>query len=337
MTTSRQTVESLRDGDPLRDDTFLVADKQQRTNRKGDPFIQVELRDRTGGISARMWNAGEGVFRAFENGDYVSVEGKVQNFQGSLQVILTHIERAEDKQVDTADFLPQAAVPIATLTAKLRGFLLNLRDPHLRALGEVLLMDDALLAAYAKAPAGVKLHHATVGGLLEHSVTMMEIAEKLVPFYPGVDRDLAVVGAFLHDAGKTRELAYARAFGYTDEGQLIGHISIGLEIVDEKLRAAAELLGEPFPRELAVRIKHMVVSHHGTLEYGSPKVPMTPEAMLLNLIDTLDTRMHMVLRDLREDRGNATAWTPYNPSLGRRLYKGGPNGDLLGERSDSFD
>ena len=337
MTTPRQPVESLRDGDNLRDDVYLAADKQQRVNRKGDPFLQVELRDRTGGVSARMWNAGDAVFRAFENGDYISVEGKVQNFQGTLQVILTHVERAEDKQVDTAEFLPQAAVPITTLVEKLRGFLLKLRDPHLRALGEVLLMDDALIQAYARAPAGVKLHHATVGGLLEHSVTMMEIADRLAAFYPGVDRDLVLIGAFLHDVGKTRELAYARAFGYTDEGQLIGHISIGLEIVQDKLRAAAELLGEPFPRELAVRVKHMVVSHHGSLDYGSPKVPMTPEAMLLNLIDTLDTRMHMVLRDLREDRQNATAWTPYNTSLGRRLYKGGANGDLLGERSDSFD
>ena len=337
MPTPRQTVESLRDGDSLRDDVYLAADKQQRVNRKGDPFVQVELRDRTGGVPARMWNAGEGVFRAFDNGDYVSVEGKVQNFQGTLQVILSHIERAEEKQVEAADFLPQAAVPLGVLTDKLRGFLLGLRDPHLRALGEVLLMDGELLAAYAKAPAGVKLHHATVGGLLEHSVTMMELAERLVPFYPGVDRDLALIGAFLHDVGKTRELTYARAFGYTDEGQLIGHISIGLEIVADKLRAASDLLGEPFPRELAVRVKHMVVSHHGSLDYGSPKVPMTPEAMLLNLIDTLDTRMHMVLRDLREDRGNATAWTPYNSSLGRRLYKGGANGDLLGERSDSFD
>lgn len=334
---SRRTVESLRDGDSLRDDVFLAADKQQRTNRKGDPFVQVELRDRTGGIPARMWNAGDGVFRSFENGDYVEVEGKVQNFQGSLQVVLTHIERAAAEKVDTADFLPLTPTPIPQLMDRARAYLLGLTNPHLRALGEAVLMDDALMRAYAACPAGVKLHHAAVGGLLEHAVTMMDITASVAPHYPGVDKELALVGAFLHDVGKVRELAYARAFGYTDEGQLLGHITLGVEILTEKLLRAAELTGEPVPRELTVRLKHMLLSHHGTLEYGSPKVPMTPEAMLLHLVDTLDTRMHMVLRDLKEDRNNQTAWTPYNTSLQRRLYKGGANGDLIGERSDTFD
>jgi 3'-5' exoribonuclease len=331
----RRYVEQLRDGDTL-DDVFLAADKQLRTNRKGAQYVQLNLRDRTGGISARMWNAGDQVFRAFDNGDFVLAEGKVQLFEGSLQVILTHIDRVEPDKVAVHDFMPHTDQDVGKLLDRLRGYLLKLGDPHLRALGECFLMDDAFVKAFAACPAGVKLHHAYVGGLLEHTVAMMDIADRLLPFYPGTDRDLTLMGVFLHDIGKVRELSYARAFGYTTEGQLVGHIQIGVEMLADKAARVPDLTGEPVPRELMVRLKHLILSHHGTHEYGSPKVPMTAEAVLLHHIDSLDTRMHMVLRDLKEDRNNPTAWTPYNPTLGRRLYKGG-GGDLYADVRESYD
>ncbi len=333
----RRFVEQFRDGDSF-DEVYLITDKQLRTNRNGNPYIQVELRDRSGGIQARLWNAGEGLFRTFDNGDFAQVEGKVQLFQGALQVILNTIERIEPGKVDTVDFLPKTDQDIPKLSERLRAFLLRLSTPALRALAECFLMDDAFVRDFTTCPAGVKLHHAYVGGLLEHTVTMMDIAERLLPFYPGTDRDLVLMGLFLHDAGKTRELTYERAFGYSDEGQLIGHISLGYEMLVEKAAQVPALIGEPFPRDLLLRLKHIVLSHHGTLEYGSPKVPMTPEAMLVHSIDSLDTRQHMVLRDIREDRQNATAWTPYNKTLQRRFYKGGAaNGDLYSEGGDAYD
>jgi len=332
----RRNVESLRDGDQF-DEVYLATDKQLRANKNGNPYIQMDLRDRTGGLSARMWNAGDHVYRSFENGDFVRAEGKVQNFQGSLQIILTHLERVEAEKVQVGDFLPHTEFDVAKLAEKLRNYLLKMSTPHMRALGECFLMDDVFLKGFYTCPAGVKLHHAFVGGLLEHTVTMMEIADKLLPFYPGTDRDLLLFGVFLHDAGKTRELTYRRAFGYSDEGQLLGHINIGVEMLMEKVAKVPELTGEPFPRESLVRLKHMILSHHGTLEYGSPKVPMTPEAMLLHSIDLMDTRMHMILRDVKEDRNNATAWTPYNPTLQRRFYKGGENGDLFAAGYESYD
>src|SRR5262249_33000645 len=218
-----------------------------------------------------------------------------------------------------------------------RNYLLRLTNPHLRALGECFLMDDTFLRAFAACPAGVKLHHAYVGGLLEHTVTMMDIADRLLPFYPGVDRDLLIMGVFLHDAGRPRELTYGRAFGSSDEGQLGGHTAIGVEMLTEQSARVPDLTGEPLPRDLMVRLKHMVLSHHGTQEYGSPKVPMTPEAMLLHSIDMMDTRMHMVLRDIKEDRLSTTAWTPYNHTLQRRFYKGGANGDLYSPNHESYD
>jgi 3'-5' exoribonuclease len=145
------------------------------------------------------------------------------------------------------------------------------------------------------------------------------------------------MGVFLHDAGKTRELTYARAFGYSDEGQLVGHIPIAVEMLTEKAAKVPELTGEPVPRELMLRLHHMILSHHGELNFGSPKVPMTPEAMLLHLIDLMDTRMHMVQRELKEDRNNPSAWTPYNANLGRRFYKGGALGDLYSEGGGGYD
>jgi 3'-5' exoribonuclease len=332
----RRFVDQLRDGDAF-DDVFLAADKQLRVNRKGQPFIQLSLRDRSGGLSARLWNAGEAIFRSFENGDFVQAEGKVQLFEGSLQIILSHLERTEAEKVELADFLPRAERESGVMLEKLRGLLLSMAHPALRAIAEAFLMDDAFVRAFCQCPAGVKLHHAYIGGLLEHTLTMCEIAERLVPFYPGVDRDLLLMGIFLHDAGKTRELSYGRAFGYSVEGQLLGHIAIAIEMLNEMARAAQTLLGEAIPPDILLRLKHMILSHHGTHEYGSPRVPMTPEAMLLHEIDTLDTRMHMALRELREDRNSPSAWTAYNPTLGRRFYKGGGNGDLFGEGGSAYD
>jgi 3'-5' exoribonuclease len=333
---SRRFVEQLRDGDTL-DDVYLVTDKQLRANRNGNLYLLLELRDRTGGISARLWNAGDHTARGFDPGDFLHATGKVQLFQGSLQVILNTVERVESQKVELTDFLPHTEQSIPKLMERLKGYLLRLGNPHLRALAECFLMDDPFMRGFTTCPAGVKLHHAYVGGLLEHTVSMMDAADRLLPLYPGVDRDLLLMGVFLHDAGKARELTYTRAFGYSDEGQLVGHLAIGVGMLGEMAAKVPDLTGEPVPRELLLRLQHMILSHHGTLEWGSPKLPMTPEAMLLHLIDALDTRMHQVIRELREDRNNPTAWTPYNPNLGRRFYKGGAQGDLYGEGGGGYD
>jgi 3'-5' exoribonuclease len=239
--------------------------------------------------------------------------------------------------VNVTEFMPHTDKDVGQLLQKLWTMLRSGGNPHLKALAEAYRMDMRFCEALAACPAGVRLHHAYVGGLLEHTVTMMEIGEKLLLFYPGTDRDLLLMGTFLHDLGKVRELSFKRTYGYTDEGQLLGHIHLGTEMLAEKALQAAELTGEPFPRELLLRLKHMILSHHGTLEHGSPKIPMTPEAMLLHEIDSLDTRMHMALRDIRDDAKNQTAWTPWNPTLSRRFFKGGPNGDLFGEVRELFD
>lgn len=308
------------------EDTYLVGDKQLRVNRNGNLYLQMELHDRTGTISARLWNAPESLFRSFEVGDFLFVKGKVQLFQGALQMILSHIEPTSAEQVDVTNFLPHSEHDVSQLLSRLRGILLKLSNPHLRALVECFLMDDEIMAGFCKAPAGVRNHHAYLGGLLEHVVALLDAAEKLLPLYPEVDRDLLLTGIFLHDIGKVRELSYTRVFSYSDEGQLVGHIVIGVEMLNEKAIRVPDLTGEPFPKELALRLKHMILSHHGSYEFGSPRLPMTPEAIALHHLDNLDAKVHSFTREIREDRNQLSAWTPFNQALQRRLFKGTPDG-----------
>ncbi len=309
------------------DEVYLVTEKQLRANRNGNLYIQVELRDRTGAISARLWNAGEGLFRTFDEGDFLRVKGKVQLFQGNLQMILSGLERTLADKVELADFLPQTEQDVSKLLERLRGFLLRLGNPHLRALAECFLMDENFVRDFSTVPAGIRNHHAYLGGLLEHVVTLLDAADRLAPLYPELDRDLLMAGIFLHDVGKVRELSFGRVFSYTDEGQLIGHLIIGVEMLNEKAARVPDLTGEPFPPELLLRLKHMILSHHGTYEFGSPKLPMTPEAIDLNHLDNFDAKVHSFTRDIREDRNQAAAWTPYNQALQRRLFKGGNGTD----------
>jgi 3'-5' exoribonuclease len=318
---ARRFVQELIDGDAV-EEVFLVVDKQLRANRNGNLYIQLDLGDRSGTINARMWNAGEPLFRSFDNGDFLLVKGKVQLFQGSLQLIANTLEKHDSSRVELTDFLPHTKHDISKLLDRLKSALRKVADPHLRALAETYFIDDTFLRAFARCPAGIRVHHAYVGGLLEHVVTMLDVADKVLPLYPEVNRDLVLMGVFLHDSGKVRELCFERNFAYSDEGQLLGHLTIGIEMLADKARQVPDLTGEPFPPELLLRLKHLILSHHGDPEFGSPKIPMTPEAVALHAIDLMDSRLHIAVREVADDRGES-AWTPYNAALGRRMYKGG--------------
>lgn len=318
---TRRFVEQLADGENV-DEVYLVVDKQLRANRNGNLYIQLDLGDRSGTINARMWNAGEPLYKSFEAGDFLQVKGKVQLFQGSLQLIANVLDKYDSKKVELTDFLPHTKQDVSKLLDRLKTTVRKVGDPHLRALAEAYFIDDEFMRGFARCPAGVKVHHAYVGGLLEHVVTMLDVAEKVLPLYPEVNRDLVIMGVFLHDSGKVRELSYARTFAYSDEGQLLGHLTIGIEMLADKTRRVPDLTGEPFPPELLLRLKHLILSHHGEAAYGSPKMPMTPEAVALHAIDLLDSRITIAVREVGEDRGES-AWTPFNAALGRRMYKGG--------------
>jgi len=317
----RRYVKQLAEQETV-DEVFLAAGKQLRPNRNGNLYLQVDLSDRTGTIGARMWNATESLYRSFDNGDFVRVEGTTQLFQGALQLIATRIARVEPTDVIEDDFNRLAAVEVDKLVLRLSEILRGMTNPHLRNLAECFLLDEEFLAKFTRAPAGIKHHHAYQGGLLEHVVNVMEVVTRIAPFYPQIDRDLLVMGAFLHDIGKIDELTYDRDLAYTDEGQLIGHLVMAVGILEEKAREAEKLAGEQVPVETVLRLKHLIVSHHGEYEYGSPKLPMTVEAIALCLLDNLDAKVFTFHQQLRDDPNVTSPWTHYHPTLGRKLFKG---------------
>ena len=322
MTTPpRQWINELNDGDAV-EDVFLLADKQLRANRNGDTYLLSQLKDKTGQVSALMWNVRDDVMAKFEAGGYVSIRGKIQLFQGNLQLILTHISPYEGSSINEEDFTAQPTFQTAELQEKLKAFLLSFEDGPLLKLAEAFLADEGLEKNLALAPAGVKAHHAYQGGLIEHIVNLLHVADAIAPFYPSLNRDLLLMGVYLHDLAKVRELEYESVFAYTDEGQLLGHLVIAVEMLTEKVAKVEQTTGEKFPEELLLRLKHMIVSHHGEYEYGSPKLPMTPEAIALHHIDNLDAKVNEFASIVDADPNRKSSWTPFHPRLNRKIFKG---------------
>jgi 3'-5' exoribonuclease len=306
---------------------FMASDKQLRPNRSGNLYLQLSLSDRSGAIATRLWNASEQDYRAFENGDYVVVDGATQLFQGNLQMIANSIRRARPDEVDEADFLTLQTVQIDRMAGRVADILRTIKTPELRNLVECFLMDTEFMTKFRDAPAGMKNHHAYKGGLLEHVVGLMELVLLVAPRYPQLDQDKLLIGAFLHDAAKTDELSYERDIAYTDEGQLLGHMVLAITLIDDKVREAERLSGETFPKPLVTEIKHMVISHHGEYEFGSAKLPMTLEAVALHHLDNLDAKMASFTQLIKDCPNVESNWTQYHANLRRKLYKGAGAGE----------
>lgn len=301
-------------------DVFLLTEKQLRPNKNGNLYLLMRLADRTGNVNAMMWNASDLTGRDFQVGDYVLIEGTTQHYNGNLQIIVNQVEPAEPGRVNEDELLQVDRKKTEGHMQRLSDLLRSLENVHLQYLAEAFLLDETLTSQLKSAPAGIKTHHAYHGGLLEHVVSLMELAEFAAKHYEELNRDMMLMGAFLHDIGKLRELTYDRGFGYSDQGQLIGHLVIGIEMLDEKILEAEKLSGEKFSEGLAMRLKHIIVSHHGTPEYGSPKPPMTYEAVALRNLDELDAKIGN-FRAVIQDDVNDDHWTTYQPNLGRKLLK----------------
>ena len=304
------------------DQVFLVADKQLRANRNGNLYLQLRLTDKTGSLTGMLWNANDNVFNSVQTGNYLRVAGTTQVYNGQLQMIVTRIEPSDPRQIDEQDFVTVSSEEVDRLAKRLIELLRGIRNVHLRNLAECFLNDDEFMGKFTTAPAGVKNHHAYRGGLLAHVMSLMEVCRVVAPLYPELDADLLLMGAFLHDAGKVDELIYDRELGYSNEGQLIGHVIMVLGTVEDKVAESERLSGEKFPAELLLRLKHIIVSHHGEYEFGSPKLPMTLEAIALHLLDNLDAKLYSVAQIMKEDAGGDSAWTSYNQALGRKFFKG---------------
>lgn len=317
---SRRPIAELTEQDSV-SQVFLVAEKQLRTNRQGNPYVMLRLADATGYLTAMLWNATEKVASLVEAGGYARVQGTLQRYNGALQMIAVRIDPVDAKDVDEKGFLAAPSANSAQYLEELRDMLGSIADEPLRTLGQAFLADETFLTEFALAPAGIKNHHAYPGGLLEHVVQVMKLAAAIAPLYPQLDRDLLAMGAFLHDVGKLRELSYQREMGYTDEGQLIGHQVIGTWMLDRKIAEVEALTGQTFPAETRVHLLHLILSHHGEIALGAVKLPMTLEALVLHAVDNLDSKVHAVTQMLEQDPASDSRWTNFYPNWDRKFYK----------------
>ncbi len=293
---------------------FVVASKQVKTKKNGEPYLSLALADRTGQVQANMWDNVADALNAFEQDDFVKIKGTVQKYNGRWQLTVHKVRKLAENEIDHADYLPKTSKDIDQLWRTLGEFVDSLQNPWLKRLVQDFMADEAIATAYKNAPAAKTLHHAFVGGLLDHVVSLFTVCDLTSRNYPQVNRDLLLTGAFLHDIGKIHELAYQRSISYTTKGQLLGHMIIELEMLHEKL---AQITG--FPEELKILIEHLIISHHGQYEFGSPKLPMFPEALMLHYLDDLDSKMESMRAQFERESEVETAWTSYNPSLARPL------------------
>jgi 3'-5' exoribonuclease len=308
------------------DDVFVITGRQLAASASGKQYIKALVSDRTAQMNARMWNAGRDDFAALPDSGFVRISGRIENYQNNLQLIIESYEAPAEGSFDPAELIPQTDKDIAVMSTRLQELLATITNKHLAALLRAYTQDQRLMDRFRKAPAAMSFHHAFIGGLLEHTLNAMEVANVVCPFYPGLNRDLVLAGVFLHDIAKTWELSYDCAFGYTDGGQLVGHIVKAAIWVEHKRRTAEQALGEPIPQPLIDVLQHIILSHHGQPEFGAARTPATPEALVVHVIENLDAKMMIALSSCR---GSAAAgaegnWTEYLKAFGGRLYRPDP-------------
>jgi 3'-5' exoribonuclease len=310
-------LKALADREKLRG-VFLCTRKSLALARNGKPYLNLTLSNRTGSLEARVWDQADAVAQRFNDFELVRVDGTVVLYQGRLQLHVSDVARVEDPGLAVSEFLPVGPVPPATMWADLTSLVATVRAAPLRALLEAVLGDPAIREALLSCPAAKSIHHAYIGGLLEHTLSVARLTDVIAAHYargggPPLDRDLAVTGAILHDIGKTQELSSEQGFNYTDAGRLVGHIVLGVELVDAKLAALPA-----FPRPLALQLRHILLAHHGELEHGSPKRPKMMEAFVVHYADLLDCQAGY-LRDLFAREGNER-WTSYQKLYDRYFF-----------------
>jgi 3'-5' exoribonuclease len=294
---------------------FLVHEKEIRNTREGKQYLRLELGDRSGTIEARMWDQFEVIAKEFARDDFVKVQARVEIYKNRPQLALQQVRRAKPEEVDLADFLPHTKEDIGKLWAQLLEYANSIGDPWLKQLVTGIISDPTVAACYKRAPAAKVMHHAYIGGLLEHVVGLCGLAKQVAQHYPELNLDLLLTVAMLHDVGKLEELCYDRAIGYTTEGQLLGHIVMELETVTKAMNA---IVG--FPANLKTVVQHLLISHHGQYEFGSPKLPMIREAMVFHYLDDMDSKMAAVRASLATASGEEE-WSTYSAALGRKFLK----------------
>jgi 3'-5' exoribonuclease len=294
---------------------FLVHAKEIRNTREGKPYLRLELGDRTGTIEARMWTRFELPTHDIARDDFVKAEGRVELYRDKPQLALLQVRKAKPEEIELADFLPHTREDVEKMYAQLLEYGKSIKNPWLQKLVQGIFTDPAIAPRFKKAPAAKVMHHAFLGGLLEHVVGLCGLAKQVAGHYPELDLDLLLTVAMLHDVGKLDELCYERAIGYTTDGQLLGHIVMELETV---LRAIDKI--SEFPPELKTVVQHLLISHHGQYEFGSPKLPMIREALVFHYLDDLDSKMAAIRAALATESGDDD-WSAYSGALQRKFLR----------------
>jgi 3'-5' exoribonuclease len=304
------------------EDVFIITNKQLAATASGKHYIKAFCSDRTAQLNVRIWNATRDMFSAMPDGGFLRIRGRIENYQNNLQLIIEQMWAAKEGTFDVADLMPHTEKDIDKMCARVFELCGSIQNRYLAALLQAYLDDEQLMNNFCRAPAAMNFHHAFVGGLLEHTLNAMEVADAVCKFYPTLNRDVVVAGIFLHDLAKTWELAYENAFSYTDGGQLVGHIVKGAIWVEQKAEQAEKILGEKIPRPLIDVIQHIILSHHGEPEFGAARTPSTPEAIAVHVIENLDAKLMMALTLTRgENVAGESNWTDWQKAFNGRLYR----------------
>ncbi|MGA9178710.1 MAG: HD domain-containing protein [Desulfobacterales bacterium] len=311
----KRFISDIRAGDRV-DDIFVLSEKILSQKKDGNNFLNITLSDKTGTIKGVVWDNVDQIAAGITSGDFAHVNGSVSEYRGTLQVVIKIMEPFPSDRIDPSDFLPQTSRDIEGMFERLVKRMDSITTDYLKALIDAFFKDKEFVNKFKTAPAAKKMHHAYIGGLLEHTLSMTSLADKIAGHYSGINRDLLLSGAILHDIGKIDEFEYQFKIDYSDKGRLLNHIVIGLEMVDEKL---SEI--KYFPEDQVLLLKHLIVSHHGTREFGSPEPPKTIEAVLLNYIDEIDSKVNAI-RDFIASEDPDETWTSYHRLLERHFYKG---------------
>lgn len=311
---AKKLISDLKVGEPV-DEVFLLGRCDLKTSKNESLYLDLLLSDRSGAVGGRMWDASQALYESLEVDDFVRVKGRMGAFQNRPQIRVNSISKADISSLRLGDFLPQAETPPEKMMDEVKSILDQIEDPDYRRICEAFLGDQDFTAAFRTAPAAVRYHHAYLGGLLEHTLNVLRLADTILPQYPFLRRDLLLTAAFLHDVGKTAEIGYKRTFSYTDSGQLVGHLVLGVVMLENK---ASKL---ELPDDKLALLRHCILSHHGQYEYGSPKLPMTAEALALHYLDNLDAKLTDFEGHLDTDQVSNSNWTGFLPQFGRRLFR----------------
>lgn len=320
---NKRFVTELRENESLVS-SFLVRAKTLGNTRSGKPFLRISLADRTGETEGRIWERAQKLDDDFRVNDVIRVRAKVERYQDKLQLNISDIERLDPEEVDPALFLPNCPEDTEELWQQLKDLAAQVQNLHLKHLLQTFLSDRTFVQQMKQAPAAKSMHHAYLGGLLEHTVSVTRLLSRICDHYPRLDRDLLITAGILHDIGKLEEFSYQLYLDYTDVGRLLGHVVLGAQRVQEKIDKL-----ESFPPTLSLTLQHLMVSHHGEHEFGAPKRPKTLEAFALHYADDLDAKMNHLTKLLDDERESPSRWTPFQRVYDRYFFKGGEGKEVL--------